>query len=91
MGSSGTGRHTFVRQFIKQTAANRPTPSDWCYVNNFAIPRKPVAIELPAGCADKLRKNIHRLMEEIQRAIPKAFESDKYHKVRQLRGKQGGF
>ena len=83
LGPSGTGRHSFVRQFIEQTAAKQPTPSDWCYVNNFEKPQQPIAIELPAGCAYQLSKDINRLIAEIQAAIPKAFESDDYHAQRQ--------
>ena len=83
LGPSGTGRHSFIRQFIEQTAADRAVPSDWCYVNNFEHPQQPIAIELPAGSADRLAKDINKLIAEIQRAIPKAFESDDYHNQRQ--------
>ena len=83
LGPSGTGRHSFVRQFIEQTAADRPTPSDWCYVNNFETPQQPIAIELPAGYADQLSKDIHQVMEEVKDVIPKAFESEDYQNRRE--------
>ncbi len=78
LGSPGTGRHRFVRQFLEQQAANKPTPSDWCYVNNFEQPREPKAIELPVGWGSKLRQDLQQLIEEVQTAIPKAFESEDY-------------
>ena len=49
LGPTGTGRHSFVRQYLEKRAAGAPRPSDWCYVNNFSDPRRPAAIELPAG------------------------------------------
>ena len=83
LGPPGTGRHSFVRKFLEQTAAECPTPSDWCYVNNFENPQKPIAIELPAGYANLLCQDIDQLVEEFQEAIPKAFESEIYQNQRE--------
>ena len=49
LGPPGTGRHSFVRRFLKAKACDMPPPSDWIYVNNFAEPRTPRALELPAS------------------------------------------
>ena len=49
LGPPGTGRRTFVRRALSEAAALEPTPSDWCYVNNFDEPQCPTALELPAG------------------------------------------
>ena len=40
LGPSGTGRHSFIRQFIEQTAADRPTPSigGYLYLTGQHIP-----------------------------------------------------
>jgi lon-related putative ATP-dependent protease len=83
LGSPGTGRHTFVRQFLAQQAATKPTPSDWCYVNNFEQPRRPIAIELTAGLGSRFRADIQHLIEEAQTAIPAALESEDYRSRRQ--------
>ena len=83
LGPPGTGRHSFVQQFLAQKAIAKPTPSDWCYVNNFEQPRQPQAIELPAGKACQFRTDIHQLIEEAQAAIPTAFESENYRNRRQ--------
>jgi hypothetical protein len=40
LGPPGAGRHTFVQHFLEKKATGRSTPSDWCYVYNFADPRQ---------------------------------------------------
>lgn len=82
-GSQGTGRHSFIQQFLHQKAADRPVPSDWCYVNNFDEPRNPVALEFPPGRARQFRKDMEQLIAEVGAAIPAAFESEDYHKRRE--------
>ena len=81
-GPQGTGKHSFIQRFLEQQAANKPTPSDWCYVNNFERPRQPKAIELPADWGRKLRQDLQQLIEELHTTIPTAFESEDYHKRR---------
>ncbi len=83
LGPPGSGRHSYIQQFLTQTAAAQPVASDWCYVNNFAQPQKPTALELPAGQGRKLRDDIERLVEEAHTAIPTAFESEDYRTRRQ--------
>jgi len=83
LGSSGSGRHSFIRRFLEQRAAAEGPVSDWCYVNNFAQPQKPAALELPAGRGHKLRADVERLLEEARTAVPAAFESEDYRNRRQ--------
>ena len=83
LGPAGTGRHSFVKRFLEAKACDMPSPSDWVYVNNFAEPRNPRALELPAGRGCQLRDHIARLIDEAHRAVPAAFESEDYRKQRQ--------
>lgn len=82
LGNEGTGRHTFIREYLLEKAGSRKIPSDWCYVNNFDEPRKPKAIELPAGKGRSFREEIERLIEEAQSAISNALESENYQNQR---------
>lgn len=82
LGNEGTGRHTFIREYLIEKAKVRKIPSDWCYVNNFDEPRKPRAIELPTGKGRHFREEINRLIEEVQSAISNAFESEDYQNRR---------
>ncbi len=82
LGNEGTGRHTFIKACLLEKASSRKTPSDWCYVNNFDEPRKPKAIELPAGKGRTFREEIERLIEDAQSAISSAMESEDYQNRR---------
>jgi lon-related putative ATP-dependent protease len=83
LGPEGTGKHSVVRQFLEQKAAQQPTPSDWCYVHNFADAGKPRALRLPPGDGVKLRQTMAHLVDELRTAIPAAFESENYRARRQ--------
>jgi lon-related putative ATP-dependent protease len=78
LGTSGMGKHGFVRAFLETRASAEPTPSDWCYVHDFADARRPRALRLPAGRAPQLREEMRRLVEELHADIPAAFETDDY-------------
>lgn len=77
-GPEGTGKSSTVRRFLEHEAESEALPSDWCYVNNFEDPHKPRALELPAGKACPLRDDMEQLVEELQGALPAAFESEDY-------------
>jgi lon-related putative ATP-dependent protease len=78
MGPEGIGKHTLIRQFLAARAPGEALPSDWCYLHNFADPRRPVSLRLPAGKGRAFRDRIDRLNRELRSAIPAAFESDEY-------------
>ena len=84
LGTSGMGKHGFVRAFLEQRAASETAPSDWAYVHNFADPRRPRALRLPPGRAPLLRQDLQRLVEELRAAIPAVFESEDYRTRKKL-------
>ncbi len=84
LGTSGMGKHGFVRAFLERQAAAEPAPSDWCYVHDFADPRRPKALRLPAGRGRLLRQDARELVEELKAAIPAIFESEDYRARRKL-------
>lgn len=79
LGPSGMGKHTMVRQFLDQCAADEPVASDWIYVANFSHPEKPRAIELAAGRGNAFAEDMRQLVEDLRSAIPNAFETEQYH------------
>jgi lon-related putative ATP-dependent protease len=83
LGPSGTGKRTTICQFLDQQAAAEPTPSDWCYVNNFEQSHRPRALRLPPGQGVVLQKDMEELIEELRSAIPAAFESEDYRTRKQ--------
>jgi lon-related putative ATP-dependent protease len=71
-----------VLLMLNEAALGRPGPPDWVYVYNFADPRRPNALSLPAGRAPEFQKAVHDLIEELKVAIPAVFESEDYQKQR---------
>lgn len=78
LGPPGTGKHALVRHFLRAKAAERPAPSDWVYVHDFAHPNRPRAIELPPGMGNRLRQDMEQLVEELRPALASAFEGEEY-------------
>ena len=83
LGPNGVGKFTAVRHFLQERAASDPTPPDICYINNFNEPHQPYALQLPAGTGLSLCQDMRRLIEELQVALPAAFESEEYQTQRQ--------
>lgn len=78
MGNPGSGRHRITQAILADAAAGKPSPRDWVYVNNFDAPHKPIAISLPPGDAERLRKAMEELIDDLAADIPALFESDDY-------------
>ena len=78
MGTSGLGKHTTVRKVLEGLAAQRPRPSDWCYVNNFRNPHKPRALRLAGGGGIRLQRDMQSLVRDLQAFLPAAFDGDEY-------------
>jgi len=77
-GPEGTGKSSTVLRFLQREAENEAPPQDWLYLNNFEDPHKPHAMALPAGKACPLRDDMERLVDELQGALPAAFEGEEY-------------
>ncbi|NTU79238.1 MAG: AAA family ATPase [Chloroflexales bacterium] len=77
-GPPGVGKMTTVQSLVAHEIQGSPTPSDWCYVHNFADPYRPVAHALPAGRGRALQRDMCGLVEHVRRELPRAFERDEY-------------
>ncbi len=78
IGSAGASIDRAVKDLLVAKAAAQPVPSDWVYVNDFADPRTPNAIELPPGRGVELRHAMKDLIDDLGVALPAAFESQDY-------------
>ena len=81
-GLPGTGRKTAIIDFVRELAAKRPTPSDWCYVNNFKDSSRPNAIRMPPGKGMELKKAMENFAGHVPVSLREAFESEDYSKRR---------
>lgn len=77
-GYPGTGKTTAVKDFLEEVAEKKPVPSDWCYVNNFDESYEPKAVRLPPGEGKNFQTAMSSLIAEVQRALPKVFESEEF-------------
>ena len=77
-GQEGTGKATIVQDLVNQYAKDRPVPSDWCMVNNFQDEFCPKAITMPSGKASGFKKQMTKFIEELKKALPKAFSAKSY-------------
>ena len=80
LGQQGTGKHDMIKRFLDLRAHDEVAPDNWCYVNNFSDPVKPIALKLPHGRGLQLRTDMAQLVEELQSTIPAMLESEDYRK-----------
>lgn len=78
MGPSGIGKRSLLSKIVSAVARKKVTPNDWCYIYNFEIPQKPIAITLPTGMGISFQQNMKILMDEVFENMAAVFESDDY-------------
>lgn len=78
MGENGTGRSSYIREYLKEQAAQQQAPSDWCYVNHFANPREPKVLELPPTKALEFKAILDELINNLLATFPAVFEHPSY-------------
>ena len=83
MGSPGVGKHRLIDELLRRRASDQPAPPDWCYVADFDRPDAPKALQLPAGRGERLRDDMHQLVEDLLVALPAAFQSSEYRRQAQ--------
>lgn len=77
-GPPVTGKRPATRSYLEKIAKTKPTPADWCYVNNFQNPYEPKALKLPAGKAKIFQKDLKNLIDQVKRAVPAALQSEEF-------------
>jgi hypothetical protein len=81
LGPQGTGKHGMIRRFLELRAHAEAAPDNWCYVNNFSDPVKPIALKLPRGRGLQLRTSRRTAIGDTgdagERGLPQAGRSDR--------------
>jgi len=78
MGRPGEGRHATAFRLTREKAAGERTPPDFCYLHNFAEPRTPRLLRLPAGRGALLKADLQRFCRDLPSAIAAALEADSH-------------
>jgi lon-related putative ATP-dependent protease len=84
MGSTGIGKRELLDGVLTGLLQKPPAPavreelSDWCYVNNFSFPDRPIALRLPKGVACQLRNDMNHAVEDLLGLLPSTFQGDEY-------------
>ncbi|MEH6348236.1 MAG: ATP-binding protein [Bermanella sp.] len=84
MGDSGTGRSSYITEYLKSEAKRQGSPSDWIYVNNFDNNREPLRLELCAGSGQIFKKDLESLIDHLLATFPAAFEHPTYQQKKSL-------
>lgn len=81
-GLPGTGRLTTVQNVLQEIPGYSQVLFDYCYVNNFENPDKPILIKLNKGDGNKFAKMMKDAMSYLRRSLPRIFEEDEYQNNR---------
>ena len=65
----------YVQRYLTEQAKQRPTPSDWLYVNHFNEMREPHALQLPPGEGSRFCADIDTLLGNLLATFPAVFET----------------
>jgi lon-related putative ATP-dependent protease len=79
-GVEGTGKSTIVKDIVTKHAKTLPGPDAWCLVNNFKDLFRPKAIAVSCRKAIQFSKTMNKLIEDLRKDLPSAFESKPYLK-----------
>ncbi|MFH5832668.1 Lon protease family protein [Halalkalibaculum sp. DA384] len=83
LGAEETDKRNLLELLIKSEAENQEVPADWSYVCNFGDEHQPIALQLPAGKAARLRTMMESLADDLPNVLTSAFESEEYQNRRQ--------
>ena len=70
LGEVGSGRSSLLKQAMREVAAGKRVPPDFCYLYNFDAPERPLALRLPAGEGRQLRQSLAQAVKNLQDEIP---------------------
>lgn len=81
-GASGTGRHTAIDAVLRNYQHKNDACRDIAYVYNFKQPENPKVLYFDPGRAEKFKKDLHQLVENLKLAVKTRLESGLYKEQR---------
>jgi len=83
-GLGGVADLKALQEWFERIAADRETPGDFVYVNNFKNPDSPHAIYLKPGEGVKLKRMMADLLHSLRRDLPAAFRKEAFDREKSL-------
>jgi ATP-dependent Lon protease len=77
-GLSGTGKLTTVQHTLEKMRPKKVELKDYAYVNNFANPDNPIALEFPAGKAKAFKKDLKKTLAYLKKKIPATLGGERF-------------
>lgn len=81
-GLAGTGRLSTVKTILEKVDGFSNVFYDFCYVNNFQDPDKPMLIKLKQGEGQKFASAMEHSIAFLRRRLPLLFDEDEYQAAR---------
>jgi lon-related putative ATP-dependent protease len=81
-GEAGSGKTSTLVRLLEERAASRPVPDDLCYVYDFRNPDRPRPVDLPAGQGRLLAREMERVIQELERMIPRVLSEGAFGHIR---------
>lgn len=80
MGEHGTGRQTLIQQLLTKLAKQQPTPTEWCYINNFDETHAPFKLYVNPGDGKQLLSRMNKFIDELMDLFPEIFDNPGYQR-----------
>lgn len=82
LGDPGVGKHQLVDAILAGRTTDGSPQYDWCYVNNFDDPQKPLLLKLESGMGAQFSKDMLQLVEDLLTSLPSSFQNEDYRSRR---------
>ncbi len=82
VGDPGSGKTSTLERLLRERAESESVPDDLLYVYNFQEPDRPRPLNLPAGKGRVFSKDMERLVQELEKMIPRILSEGAFGNVR---------
>jgi lon-related putative ATP-dependent protease len=83
LGPAQTDKRALILARLKELAGGQDAPDDWCYLQNFEDPARPISLRLPAGVGRRFRHHVQEFISSVRTMVPAALVSDEYRQKSQ--------
>ncbi len=78
LGATQTDKRAIIMGRLQAFAHERKAALDWCYVENFEDPGRPIALSFPPGGGRLFRHHMQAFAADVLVVVPAAFSSEEF-------------